>query len=109
INPHTYSVVAGRCPPAGVVLASHRDDRRCSGAMILTLDEPPKSAIGNLRFTSRGVYAEYLLSGLPFIFQSKEVQDQVADTHADLLRALPSGALLEGLTAPVATRNMVRR
>ncbi|MDQ2638391.1 MAG: ATP-binding protein [Actinomycetota bacterium] len=77
--------------------------------MILTLDEPPKSAIGNLRFTSRGVYAEYLLSGLPFIFQSKEVQDQVADTHADLLRALPSGALLEGLTAPVATRNMVRR
>ncbi len=46
---------------------------------------------------------------LPFIFLSKERPDQVADVHADLLRALPSGALLEGLTAPVSTRNSTRR
>ena len=77
--------------------------------MILTSSEAPKGAIGNLLFTSHGVYAQYLLSGLPFIFQRKEVQNQVADVHADLLRALPSGALLEGLTAPVATRNITRR
>ena len=77
--------------------------------MILTGDEAPKGAIGNLLFTSNGVYAEYLLSGMPFIFQRKEVQTQVADVHADLLRALPSGPLWEGLTAPVAIRNVTRR
>ena len=71
--------------------------------------EGPSAAIGNLRFTHRGVYAEYLVSGLPFIFLPKEAQDRVADVHAELLRTLPSGALLSGLTAPVATRNITRR
>jgi hypothetical protein len=69
----------------------------------------PTGVVGNLRFTATGVYAEYLLSGLPFIFARKEIQDQAADVHADLLRALPSGALLAGLTAPVADRNVSRR
>lgn len=77
--------------------------------MIFTGDEAPKGAIGNLRFTANGVYAEYLVSGMPFIFQRKEVQNQVADVHADLLRALPSGVLWEGLSAPVAIRNITRR
>lgn len=77
--------------------------------MSLISDDAPKGAVGNLRFTSNGVYADYLLSGLPFIFQRKEVQNMVADVHADLLRALPSGALLQGLTTPVATRNITRR
>jgi hypothetical protein len=77
--------------------------------MIFTGDEAPKGAIGNLLFTSNGVYAEYLVSGMPFIFQRKEVQNQVADVHADLLRALPSGVLWEGLSAPVAIRNITRR
>jgi hypothetical protein len=77
--------------------------------MTVTGDEAPHAAIGNLLFTSRGVYAQYLLSGMPFIFQRKDVQTQVADVHADLLRTLPSGALWEGLTAPVAIRNTTRR
>jgi hypothetical protein len=77
--------------------------------MILTATESPRAAIGNLRFTGNGVYAEYLVSGLPFIFLPKEAQDQVADVHADLLRALPSGAMLDALSAPVATRNVTRR
>ena len=77
--------------------------------MNLIPDEAPTAAIGNLRFTSGGVYADYLVSGLPFIFLPKESQDWVADVHADLLRTLPSGALLSGLTAPVATRNITRR
>jgi len=77
--------------------------------MIVAGDEAPKGAIGNLLFTSRGVYAQFLLSGMPFIFQRAEFQNQVADVHADLWRALPSGSLLEGLTAPVAIRNTTRR
>jgi len=77
--------------------------------MNLICDEGPTAAIGNLRFTNGGVYADYLVSGLPFIFLPKESQDRVADVHADLLRTLPSGALLSGLTVPVATRNITRR
>ncbi|WP_375488986.1 ATP-binding protein, partial [uncultured Mycobacterium sp.] len=69
----------------------------------------PLQVIGNLRFTAGGVYADYLMSGLPFIFSAADWQKKVADTHAELWRTLPSGALLSGLTTPVATRNIVRR
>ncbi|GAA2424523.1 hypothetical protein GCM10009856_38620 [Mycolicibacterium llatzerense] len=69
----------------------------------------PVGAIGNLRFTENGVYADYLLSGQPFIFLSKDWQSAVADTHADLLRTLPSGPLISGLTTAVAPRNIKRR
>ena len=61
-------------------------------------------AFGNLRLTAAGVYADYLLSGVPFIFLSEEWQNTVAADHAELWRALPSGALLSGLTVPVPTR-----
>ena len=69
----------------------------------------PRGAVGNLRFTDTGVYADYLLSGLPFIFMAKDAQDRVADVHAEMLRALPSGALLSGLTTDVSIRNITRR
>ena len=69
----------------------------------------PLAAAGNLRFTARGVYADYLVSGLPFIFLAKDWQDKVAAAHAELLRTLPSGAMLSGLSTPVATRNITRR
>ena len=69
----------------------------------------PRAAVGNLRFTDGGVYAEYLVSGLPFVFTGADWQDQVADAHAELYRTLPSGALLSGLTTPVATRSVTRR
>ncbi|AGB26968.1 hypothetical protein Mycsm_06864 (plasmid) [Mycobacterium sp. JS623] len=69
----------------------------------------PRAAVGNLRFTDTGVYADYLVSGLPFIFMAKDAQDRVADVHAELLRALPSGAMLSGLTTDVSTRNIARR
>jgi hypothetical protein len=69
----------------------------------------PRGAVGNLRFTDTGVYADYLLSGLPFIFMAKDAQDRVAGVHAELLRALPSGAMLSGLTTDVSTRNIARR
>jgi AAA-like domain len=71
--------------------------------------EAPIAAVGNLRFTPGGVYADYLLSGLPFIFLSEQWQDSVASEHAELWRALPSGASISGLTAPVPLRNITRR
>lgn len=71
--------------------------------------EAPTAAVGNLRFTRNGVYADYLLSGLPFIFLPKESQDRAAEVHAELLRALPSGAQLHGLTVPVSIRTVSRR
>jgi len=52
----------------------------------------PLRAIGNLRLTPHGAYADYLLSGQPFIFLSEEWQDRVAAEHAELWRALPSGS-----------------
>ena len=69
----------------------------------------PLRVIGNLRLTSQGVYADYLLSGQPFIFLSEEWQDRVAIEHAELWRALPSGASISGLTVPVAPRSTVRK
>ena len=69
----------------------------------------PLGAVGNLRFTPTGVYAEYLMSGLPFIFLSEHVQHGVAAQHAELWRALPSGASISGLTVPVPARSVARR
>lgn len=74
-----------------------------------TKDDAPLGVVGNLRLTTDGVYAEYLVSGVPFIYMSKEWQDQVADEHAELWRTLPSGASLGGLTAPISARAISRR
>jgi hypothetical protein len=71
--------------------------------------EAPTAVVGNLRFTPGGVYADYLLSGLPFLFLSRPWQDNVAAEHAELWRTLPSGASVTGLTAPVPTRAVTRR
>ncbi|MDT5208005.1 MAG: hypothetical protein QOF67_420, partial [Mycobacterium sp.] len=69
----------------------------------------PRFVVGNLRLTAAGVYAEYLLSGVPFIFLSEEWQNAVAADHADLWRALPSGCSISGLTVPMPARTVVRR
>jgi len=69
----------------------------------------PLGAVGNLRFTPAGVYADYLVSGLPFIYLSEHVQHSVAAQHAELWRALPSGASISGLTVPVPARSVTRR
>ncbi|KUI36188.1 ATP-binding protein [Mycobacterium sp. GA-2829] len=69
----------------------------------------PLRVVGNLRLTAAGVYAEYLLSGMPFVFLSESWQNTVAAEHAELWRALPSGASISGLTTPVAPRTVIRR
>ena len=71
--------------------------------------QAPLGAVGNLRFTQAGVYAEYLMSGLPFIFLSEQWQDTVAAEHGELLRTSPSGPSISGLTVPVPTRAITRR
>ncbi|MBV8348958.1 MAG: ATP-binding protein, partial [Mycolicibacterium sp.] len=69
----------------------------------------PRAVVGNLRFTSDGVYADYMLSGLPFTFLAKGHQELVAAEHAELWRTLPSGATISGLTAPVTTASVAAR
>jgi hypothetical protein len=69
----------------------------------------PDLVVGNLRLTAGGVYADYLLSGMPFIFLSEQWQNTVAADHADLWRTLPSGSSLSGLTVPVPVRTVARR
>lgn len=69
----------------------------------------PQLVVGNLRLTASGVYADYLLSGQPFIFLSEEWQNTVAADHAELWRALPSGSSVSGLTVPVSPREISRR
>jgi hypothetical protein len=69
----------------------------------------PDLVVGNLRLTPGGVYADYLLSGVPFIFLSEQWQNTVAADHADLWRTLPSGSSLSGLTVPVPVRGVARR
>ena len=69
----------------------------------------PSIVVGNLRLTAGGVYADYLLSGVPFIFCSEDWQNRVAAEHAELWRALPSGSSISGLTVPVGTRDVMRR
>jgi hypothetical protein len=69
----------------------------------------PLGVVGNLRFTRTGVYAEYLLSGLPFVHLGAGWQDAVAAEHAELWRRLPSGAAISGLTVPVPTAAITRR
>ena len=69
----------------------------------------PQLVVGNLRLTATGVFAEYLLSGVPFIFLSEEWQNTAAADHGELWRALPSGSSVSGLTVPVPAREIARR
>ena len=69
----------------------------------------PELVVGNLRLTANGVYAEYLLSGVPFIFLSEEWQNTAAADHAEFWRTLPSGSSVSGLTVPISGREVARR
>ena len=60
--------------------------------------------VGNLRLTAAGVYADYLLSGLPFIFLSEEWQNTVAADHAELLAGAAVGVVAQRSDRPGAYR-----
>ncbi|EKN3842338.1 hypothetical protein NUF42_004062, partial [Yersinia enterocolitica] len=61
---------------------------------------PPHTVIGNLSFTRHGVYAHYLLSGLPYYLQSTKRRTGVADRHQTLAREIPAGTWIYGLSVP---------
>src|SRR6185295_14739600 len=69
----------------------------------------PELVVGNLRLSATGVYAEYLLSGVPFIFLSEEWQNTAAADHAEFWRTVPSGTSVSGLTVPIPGREVARR
>lgn len=73
--------------------------------------DPPQRVEGNLVFTKGGVYAEFLLDGLPVLMRSHDVHDRAAKLTRNLGRYLPSGSLVRGLLVAedtnVILRNMV--
>jgi hypothetical protein len=69
---------------------------------------PPVTAVHNLRFTRTGVYAEYLLCGIPYYLQSTKRRYDAARAHRTLIRELPSGILLYGLSAPEDQHQLLR-
>jgi AAA-like domain len=69
---------------------------------------PPTSIIGNLSFTAHGVYAHYLISGLPYYLQSTKRRIGVADRHQSLSREIPAGTWAYGLSVPQNQRQLLR-
>lgn len=69
---------------------------------------PPHTVIGNLSFTRHGVYAHYLLSGLPYYLQSTKRRTGVADLHQTLAREIPAGTWIYGLSVPQSQRQLLR-
>lgn len=69
---------------------------------------PPRTVIDNLSFTAHGVYAHYLISGLPYYLQSTKRRIGVADRHQTLARELPAGAWIFGLSVPQNQRQLLR-
>src|ERR1700754_2456735 len=69
---------------------------------------PPAEVIGNLRFTARGVYADYLLAGLRYHLQPTKRRTAAADLHRNLVRELPSGSWIYGLAVPQDERALLR-
>ncbi|MDO3287472.1 ATP-binding protein [Mycobacteroides abscessus subsp. abscessus] len=59
--------------------------------------DPPDQVDGNIVFTKGGVYAEYLLDGLPVLMRAYNVHDKAAKLTRNLGRYLPSGAIVRGL------------
>lgn len=69
---------------------------------------PPHRVAGHLRFTAHGVYADYLLTGLRYSLQPTTRKTAAADRHRTLVRELPSGSWLYGLSAPQDRRQLLR-
>jgi hypothetical protein len=69
---------------------------------------PPARIIGNLSFTAHGVYAHYLISGLPYYLQSTKRRIAVANTHQTLGREVPAGTWAFGLCVPQSQRQLLR-
>lgn len=75
--------------------------------------DAPQAVVGNIRFTRGGVYADYLIDGLPLVMRSLRTHERAARMFRSLGRELPSGWSLSGVldaTDPNRLmRNMVGR
>lgn len=71
--------------------------------------KPPEFAEKNLSVCDGGVYANYLLSGMPYMFKRKERRRRFAELHRQLTQALPSGTLLYLVAAPTDIDFIMRR
>lgn len=69
---------------------------------------PPHTVTANLSFTAHGVYAHYLISGLPYYLQSTRRRIGVADSHQVLARELPAGTWAFGLDVAQNQRQLMR-
>ncbi|KKF00450.1 hypothetical protein WN67_18860 [Mycolicibacterium obuense] len=69
---------------------------------------PPKEVIGNLSFTSGGVYAEFIVDGQPGGMMPYALKDAIAMRHRPLVRQLPSGLLLWGCCVRLDHRRLLR-
>jgi hypothetical protein len=69
---------------------------------------PPRTVIDNLSFSAHGVYAHYLISGLPYYLQSTKRRIGVADRHQALAREIPAGTWIFGLAVPQNQRQLLR-
>jgi len=61
---------------------------------------PPDAVIDNLTFSKHGVWAHYLISGLPYYLQSTKRRVAAADLHQSFAREVPAGTWLFGLSVP---------
>jgi hypothetical protein len=72
--------------------------------LVSTADDPllapPDAVIGNLTFGKHGVWAHYLISGLPYYLQSTKRRIAAADLHQSFAREIPAGAWCFGLSVP---------
>ncbi|MCH9729762.1 MAG: ATP-binding protein [Actinomycetia bacterium] len=70
--------------------------------------DPPEAVIGNLRFTRGGVYADYLIDGLPLVLRPLRTHERGSRSYRNLARALPSGWSLSGLLDTTDPKRLMR-
>lgn len=70
--------------------------------------DPPLAVIGNLRFTRGGVYADYLIDGLPLVLRPLRTHERGSRSYRNLARALPSGWSLSGLLDTTDPKRLMR-
>src|ERR1700752_992360 len=70
--------------------------------------DPPLAVIGNLRFTRGGVYADYLIDGLPLVLRPLRTHERFSRFYRNLARTLPSGWSLSGLLDSTDPNRLMR-
>ncbi|WP_454561744.1 ATP-binding protein [Mycobacterium haemophilum] len=94
--------------PPHVVTSTSADAKDKTDLPVDDSFAPPQRVEGNLVFTKGGVYAEFLLDGLPVRMRSYQVHDRAAQLTRNLGRYLPSGSLVRALLVAEDTNAILR-